>query len=177
MRDKYTGQRYTNTHTWRHSAGSSRVGTRPNTLEILCTELNAVPHAGLGFHFLRVHVRTTGSWRSSRGSRAQKEENERRTNRLTAIRSHLQFKENIKTLKHRGSWLSLLPFRKRKIAGTSSWPSWISHFTGSFVGHSPSEMLCPPAVKQMQKHPYDSKGDTHTPPRRGGISALERPSA
>ena len=31
-------------------------------------------------------------------------------------------------------------------AGTSSWPSWISHFTGSFVGHSPSEMLCPPAL-------------------------------
>ena len=23
-------------------------------------------------------------------------------------------------------------------------------------------LLCPPAVKQMQKHPYDSKGDTHT---------------
>ena len=33
-----------------------------------------------------------------------------------------------------------------KNAGTSSWPSWISHFTGSFVGHSPSEMLCPPAL-------------------------------
>ena len=32
-----------------------------------------------------------------------------------------------------------------KNAGTYSWPSWISHFTGSFVGHSPSEMLCPPA--------------------------------
>ena len=126
MRDKYTGQRYTNTHTWRHSAGSSRVGTRPNTLEILCTELNAVPHAGLGFHFLRVHVRTTGSWRSSRGSRAQKEENERRTNRLTAIRSHLQCKENIKTLKHRGSWLSLLPFGKGKLqvrpAGQAGYP-------------------------------------------------------
>ena len=41
--------------------------------------------------------------------------------------------------------LSLFPFRK-KLAGTSSWPSWISHFTGSFVGHSPSEMLCPPAI-------------------------------
>ena len=26
-----------------------------------------MPHAGLGYHFLRVHVRTTGSWRSSRG--------------------------------------------------------------------------------------------------------------
>ena len=35
---------------------------------------------------------------------------------------------------------------QRKNAGTSSWPSWISHFTGSFVGHSPSEMLCPPAL-------------------------------
>ena len=34
----------------------------------------------------------------------------------------------------------------RTDAGTSSWPSWISHFTGSFVGHSPSEMLCPPAL-------------------------------
>ena len=43
----------------RHSAGSSRVGTRPNTLRIGCTELKAVPHAGLGFQFLRVHVRTT----------------------------------------------------------------------------------------------------------------------
>ena len=32
-------------------------------------------------------------------------------------------------------------------AGTSSWPSWICHFTGSFVGHSPSEVLCPPANK------------------------------
>ena len=31
--------------------------TRTHTLEILCTELNAVPHAGLGFHFLRIQVR------------------------------------------------------------------------------------------------------------------------
>ena len=31
----------------RHSAGSSRVGTRPNTLRIGCTELKAVPHASL----------------------------------------------------------------------------------------------------------------------------------
>ena len=30
-------------------------------------------------------------------------------------------------------------------ASTSSGPGWISHFTGSFVGHSPSEVLCPPA--------------------------------
>ena len=37
-------------------------------------------------------------------------------------------------------------------AGTSSWPSRISHFTGSFVGHSPSEMLCPPAWKLKINH-------------------------
>ena len=30
--------------------------THTHTLEILCTELKAVPHAGLGFQFLRVHV-------------------------------------------------------------------------------------------------------------------------
>ena len=38
----------------RHSAGSSRVGTKPNTLMDMRTDLTAVPHAGLGFHFLRV---------------------------------------------------------------------------------------------------------------------------
>ena len=38
----------------RHSAGSSRVGTKPNTLMDMRTDLIAVPHAGLGFHFLRV---------------------------------------------------------------------------------------------------------------------------
>ena len=62
-----------------------------------------------------------------------------------------------------------------KIAGTSSWPSWISHFTGSFVGHSPSEMLCPPAVKSkaqnqsktIRKDPVIPRV-THTRLPRGG---------
>ena len=50
--------------------------------------------------------------------------------------------------RHAGTWLSRLPLTKMEIsAGTSSWPSRIFHFTGSFVGHSPSEMLCPPAWK------------------------------
>ena len=31
----------------RHSTGSSRVGTRPNTLMDMCTDLTAVPHASL----------------------------------------------------------------------------------------------------------------------------------
>ena len=56
--------------TLRAHPGLARV-TRRNTLMDMHTELKAVPHAGLGFQFLRVHVRTTGSWRSSRGSKAQ----------------------------------------------------------------------------------------------------------
>ena len=48
-------------------------------------------------------------------------------------------------------------------AGTSSWPSWISHFTGSFVGHSPSEMLCPPAnIVQKQ----EKTNQNHQPTKR-----------
>ena len=35
---------------------------------------------------------------------------------------------------------------------------------GSSLGNAFQSVHCPPAVKQkqMQKHPYDSKGDTHT---------------
>ena len=74
----------------RHSAGSSRVGARPNTLRIGCTELKAVPHAGLGFHFLRVQVRTpkkeeevhpAEAPKSSRGQPFQKKSSIERTTR------------------------------------------------------------------------------------------------
>ena len=65
---------------------------------------------------------------------------------------------------------------QRKIAGTSSWPSWISHFTGSFVGHSPSEMLCPPALGLKRERTEGRKREkfyiysdvTHTHPARAG---------
>ena len=61
-------------------------------------------------------------------------------------------------------------------AGTSSWPSWISHFTGSFVGHSPSEMLCPPALGLKRERTEGRKREkfyiysdvTHTHPARAG---------
>ena len=39
---------------------------------------------------------------------------------------------------------------KKNEAGTSGWPSWISHFTGSFFGHSPNEMLCLRAKKSNE---------------------------
>ena len=88
--------------------------------------------------------------------------------------------------RHAGTWLSRLPLTKMEIsAGTSSWPSRISHFTGSFVGHSPSEMLCPPAWKLKINHeesnqtssaPKSSERSftsiqmvhTHTLPQEGG---------
>ena len=107
-----------------------------HTLRIGCTELNAVPHAGLGFQFLRVQVRTTGSWRSSRGSRAQKEEGERRADKMTSWRARLRLpKYHDKTSEHRGSWLSLLPSGKWKIAGTQEGvPSRFTSCESVFVG-------------------------------------------
>ena len=73
-----------------------------------------------------------------------------------------------------GSRLGRVPCQSKiatKNAGTSSWPSWISHFTGSFVGHSPSEMLCPPALGSKRKRTEGRKREkfyiysdvTHTP--------------
>ena len=45
--------------------------THTHTLRILCTELNAVPHAGLGFQFLRVQVRKPKRKRRSIQRRSQ----------------------------------------------------------------------------------------------------------
>ncbi len=41
---------------------------------------------------------------------------------------------------------------KRKVireASTPEWPTLVSHIIGSFVGHSPNDMLCP-LVKQLE---------------------------
>ena len=65
-----------------------------------------------------------------------------------------------------GSRLGRVPCQsklQRKNAGTSSWPSWISHFTGSFVGHSPSEMLCPPALFKKGEEGRKKKEVLHLP--------------
>ena len=34
-------------------------------------------------------------------------------------------------------------------AGTPEWPTLVSHVIGSFVGHNPNDMLCPPAVRSF----------------------------
>ena len=36
-----------------------------------------------------------------------------------------------------------------QVAGTSEWPTLVSHVIGSFVGHSPNDMLCPPAYSKL----------------------------
>ena len=78
--------------------------------------------------------------------------------------------------RHAGTWLSRLPLTKLEIsAGKSGWPSRISHFTGSFVGHSPSEMLCPPALfkkgeegRKKKEVLHLSRCYTHTHPAEPG---------
>ena len=42
-----------------------------HTLMDMRTDLTAVPHANLGYHFLRVQVKPNGGWGSSNGSEAQ----------------------------------------------------------------------------------------------------------
>ena len=61
-----------------------KLDTHTHTLRILCTELKAVPHAGLGFQFLRVHVQPTGTLRTSRGKKA-KSSKRRRSDRVTTF--------------------------------------------------------------------------------------------
>ena len=58
-----------------------------------------------------------------------------------------------------GQWAIFVSSRN---AGTSSGPGWISHFTGSFVGHSPSEMLCSPASFPTLVFYSWSQSVTHT---------------
>ena len=130
------------------------------TLRIGCTELKAVPHAGLRFQFLRVRVRTTGSWRSSRGSRAQKEENDRRADKMTSCRASLQ------------SLLALYKSSKvrRKQVRRSGQLRYHQIKWASSLVAVPNDLPLPPAVvkvkrkqtEQIQKDPYDSKGYTHT---------------
>ena len=61
-----------------------------DTLRIGCTELKAVPHAGLGFHFLRVPVgshRILGVFKRKGGPKGK----DRTTNeQADDVRSHLQ---------------------------------------------------------------------------------------
>ena len=63
---------------------STHTHTHAHTLRIGCTELKAVPHASLGYHFLRVQVRTTEAWGSSKGEES-KVVSRNRDDRLTTV--------------------------------------------------------------------------------------------
>ena len=60
------------------------VDTHTHTLMDMRTELKAVPHASLGYHFLRVQVKPNGGWGSSRGTEA-KVSSRRRSDRVTTV--------------------------------------------------------------------------------------------
>ena len=114
-----------------------------HTLTLMHTELKAVPHAGLGYHFLRVQVKPNGGWGSSNGSEAQsasaKSTSSRRRDdggpcvtarkmRVTACKHHNQ----AGTSRRR-------PFR---ISAT---------IAALFVGQSAAMWDCPPAVTEKEK--------------------------
>ena len=64
-----------------------------HTLRIGCTELKAMPHAGLGFHFLRVPVgnqRILGVFKRRGGPKGKETNDDRGSNKMTAARAHLQ---------------------------------------------------------------------------------------
>ena len=63
-----------------HSAGSPWALTRRDTLIEMHTDVNAVvPHASLGYHFLRVQVRTIKAWGLQKEERPKAQETNRRS--------------------------------------------------------------------------------------------------
>ena len=74
-------------------AGSSRTLTGRDTLMDMRTDVTAVPHAGLGFHFLRVTVenqRILGVFKRRGGPKGKETNDDRGSNKMTAARAHLQ---------------------------------------------------------------------------------------
>ena len=120
---------------------SNRKGkANARTLMDMRTDLTAVPHAGLGYHFLRVHVRTPGAWRSSKGRVAQSV-SRKRSDRLTSRRASVRVDDQ-----------STPP---------SSYRSFVA--CGGY-----DEPYAPAKCETIQKNPCDYKGHTHThtPPQR-----------
>ena len=129
------------------------------------TDLIAVPHAGLGFHFLRVRVRTTEPRGLQEEIGPKSQDRRRRSSRHDDVRSGLPNVATCEVLglaschsedSENGRYVWLIRPDIRMYCGRFVGPSLTAH------GWSP---CC--KTKQMQKHPYDSKGDTHThPPAR-----------
>ena len=80
------------------------------------TDVNAVPHAGLGYHFLRVQVKPNGNWVSSNGNEAQNASTKSTSaeRQDDGVRAHLQNalalyqKIGVKACKRRnqaGTWI------------------------------------------------------------------------
>ena len=124
------------------------------------TDLIAVPHAGLGFHFLRVRVRTTEPRGLQEEIGPKSQDRRRRSSRHDDVRSGLPNVATCEVLglaschsedSENGRYVWLIRPDIRMYCGRFVGPSLTAH------GWSP---CC--KTKQMQKHPYDSKGDTHT---------------
>ena len=137
------------------------------------TDLIAVPHAGLGFHFLRVRVRTTEPRGLQEEIGPKSQDRRRRSSRHDDVRSGLPNVATCEVLglaschsedSENGRYVWLIRPDIRMYCGRFVGPSLTAH------GWSP---CC--KTKQMQKHPYDSKGDTHThPPARARARPIKK---
>ena len=124
------------------------------------TELTAVPHAGLGYHFLRVQVRTTGSWGSSKGSGA-KSASRGRNDRVTTERASLRSVKLNSANVSAQHGIGQLENRSSDISLATEASSLDCHFCGQTV----------PLLKQCKRIPVTTRG-THTCLPKGGRSYL-----
>ena len=131
------------------------------------TELKAVPHAGLGFHFLRVPVgnqRILGVFKRKSGPKRKETNDDRGSNRLTAVRARLQ---NSLALYQK---IGVKACQRHNQAGTSRRrPFRISAtLQPSSLGNQLQRGIAPllhneeTKAKTIRKDPCDSKGYTHT---------------
>ena len=105
------------------------------------TELTAVPHAGLGYHFLRVQVRTIGSWGLQEEVGPKAQDRKRRTGRDDVVRSCLP--SSLALYWKLESKLVQKVNQQVRAAEQAAYPE---DTIESLVGHSSMGLLCPPAL-------------------------------
>ena len=160
------------------SQGSERMCVRSWMIVSTHTYRNAyrlgcaLPHAGLGYRFLRAQEKPNGSWGSSNGSEAQsasaKSTSSERQN--DGVRAHLQ---NSLAL-YDTSRQMLKPSRYTELIRLCFQHEWIASLGAV------STVLCTPLLykknrqKQSKRIPVTRGTHTHASPR-GGIPVPERP--
>ena len=118
-----------------------------------------MPHAGLGFHVLRVPVRTNGAWRSSRGTEA-KVSSRRRSDKVTTV--VLVCRVRFLAQPHAIQKIGKLQVRERDQLSYPVRQVASLDMVPERTPWSPAENSKTPKARTIRKDPCDSKGYTHT---------------